>query len=191
MRKSKSESAETRKRIVSAASAEFRRNGVDGTGLADLMSAAGLTHGGFYKHFESKDQVVEEALAAASESMAEELKAALSRAPGSRGLNAALAEYLSPEHRDAPADGCPLAAMASELARSSNEVRERATAGFLDMVDALAARMEGLSPAAAKKKAMFMVCAMIGAMTVARVVNDPELSASILRQTYKNLTKAA
>ena len=191
MRKSKSESAETRKRIVSAASAEFRRNGVDGTGLADLMSAAGLTHGGFYKHFESKDQVVEEALAAASESMAEELKAALSRAPGSRGFNAALAEYLSPEHRDAPADGCPLAAMASELVRSSDEVRERATAGFLNMVDALAARMEGLSPAAAKKKAMFMVCAMIGAVTVARVVNDPELSASILRQTYKNLTKAA
>src|ERR1043166_4580921 len=100
MRKSKQEAAQTRERIVEAASAEFRRNGVDGTGLADLMAAAGLTHGGFYKHFESKEQVVEEAFTAATDTMVEAMKRTMSASPGERGLQAMIAEYLSLRHRD-------------------------------------------------------------------------------------------
>src|SRR5262245_46218000 len=111
MRKSKNESAETRKRIVEAASAEFRRNGVEGTGLSDLMAAAGLTHGGFYKHFGSKEQVVEEAFTAASESMAEAMKRTMSASPGERGLHAMIGEYLSIKHHDDVAGGCPFAAL--------------------------------------------------------------------------------
>ena len=107
MRKSRKESAETRKRIVDAASAEFRRAGVDGTGLADLMAAAGLTHGGFYKHFESKEQVVEEAFTAATDSMVEAMRRTMSASPGERGLQAMIAQYLSPRHRDDVAGGCP------------------------------------------------------------------------------------
>jgi len=191
MRKSRKEAAETRERIVSAASEEFRRHGVNGTGLADLMGAAGLTHGGFYKHFESKEQVVAEALAAASESLLDELSQVVSATSGTRGLHAAIARYLSIEHRDHPGEGCPFVAMASELARGGDVVRETATKAFLNLVELIASRLEGLSPAAAKKEAITMLSTMIGAMTMARIVDDPDLSATILRQAYKRLTQAA
>src|SRR3954468_7115102 len=101
MRKSREEAAQTRKRIVTAASGEFRKNGIVATGLSDLMKAAGLTHGGFYKHFDSKDQLVAEACAEAVDASIERMSAA--------GPMAA-ATYLSPLHRDNPAEGCPLAA---------------------------------------------------------------------------------
>src|SRR3954469_8038444 len=102
MRKSREEAAQTRKRIVTAAAGEFRKSGIVATGLNDLMKAAGLTHGGFYKHFESKDQLVAEACAEAVEALIEKVSAA---GPG------AGATYPSPRHRDHPADGCPLAAI--------------------------------------------------------------------------------
>jgi TetR/AcrR family transcriptional regulator, transcriptional repressor for nem operon len=191
MRKSKEETAHTRQRIVEAASAEFRRNGVDGTGLAELMAAAGLTHGGFYKHFESKDQVIAESLALAAESMVETMKRIMSAPRGNRGVHAGIAEYLSAKHRDNAADGCPFAALGSEMARGSDDVREATTAGFLKMVDAIAGQLDGLSPAAARKEALFMLSAMIGAVTMARMVTDPELSASILREARKHLTRSS
>jgi len=189
MRKSKQEAAETRQRIVEAAAAEFRRKGIGGTGLADLMGAAGLTHGGFYKHFDSKEQVVEESLALAAGSLVEAVQSRLSTSSGSRGLHAVIAAYLSDEHRDNVADGCPFAALGSDLSRSSDGVREATTTGFLKLVDVIAAQMDGMSPAAAKKEALVILSTMIGALTMARVVTDPELSASILRHARKHLTQ--
>ncbi|MGF6782287.1 TetR/AcrR family transcriptional regulator [Paraburkholderia sp. GAS334] len=189
MRKSKQEAAETRQRIVEAASSEFRRKGIGGTALADLMAAAGLTHGGFYKHFDSKDQIVEESLTLAVGSLVEAVESKLSSASGDRGLHAAIADYLSIEHRDSTADGCPFVALGSELSRSSDGVREATTSGFLNLVDVIAARLDGKSPAAAKKEALVILSTMIGALTMARVVTDPELSASILRQARKHLTQ--
>src|SRR6202000_896272 len=115
VRKSRQEAAQTRQRIVESASVEFRRRGIAGTGLANLMAAAGLTHGGFYKHFDSKEQVVEESLAFALESMLEAWMRTLSAAPGRHGLNPAIADYLSPQHRDDCAGGCPFAALAGEV----------------------------------------------------------------------------
>jgi len=191
MKKSKKEAAETRKRIVETASAEFRQHGVEGTGLADLMAAAGLTHGGFYKHFQSKEQLVEEALAVASASTVQEMNRVLSAAPGTRGLNAMIGWYLSSEHRDNAAFGCPLAALGSEMARSGEGVRETTTAGFLKMVDGIASHLEGQSPAAAKKEAIFIASTMMGAVTMARIVSDPEVSATILREAKKRLTQLA
>jgi TetR/AcrR family transcriptional repressor of nem operon len=191
MRKSKEESAQTRQRIVEAASAEFRRNGVDGTGLTDLMAAAGLTHGGFYKHFEAKEQVIAESLALAAESMVEAIRRILSASPGNRGLHAAIAEYLSIKHRDDAAGGCPFAALGSEMARGSDAVREATTTGFLKMVDTIASQLDGMSPAAAKKEALLMLSTMIGAVTMARMVTDPDLSASILRQARNHLTRSS
>jgi TetR/AcrR family transcriptional regulator, transcriptional repressor for nem operon len=191
MRKSKEESAQTRQRIVEAASAEFRRNGVGGTGLADFMAAAGLTHGGFYKHFESKEQVIAESLALAAESMVKTIRRILLASPGDRGLHAAIAEYLSIKHRDDAAGGCPFAALGSEMARGSDAVREATTTGFLKMVDTIASQLDGMSPAAAKKEALLMLSTMIGAVTMARMVRDPDLSASILRQARKRLTQSS
>jgi TetR/AcrR family transcriptional regulator, transcriptional repressor for nem operon len=191
VRKSKEESAQTRKRIVEAASAEFRRNGIDGTGLADLMAAAGLTHGGFYKHFESKEQVIEESLAFAAEQMVEAMRRTLSASPGNGGLRTGIAEYLSIEHRDDASGGCPFAALGSEMARGSDAVREATTTGFLKMVDVIAGQLDGKSPAAARKQALLMLSTMIGAVTMARMVTDPDLSASILRQARKHLTRSS
>lgn len=191
MRKSKQEAAETRRRIVEAASAAFRRDGIDATGLADLMAAAGLTHGGFYKHFESKEQVVGESVALAAESMVDAMKQTLSASPGQRGLHTAIAEYLSTDHRDDAAGGCPLVALGGEVSRGGEAVREVMTAGFLEMVEIIAGQLEGMSAAAARKEALVMLSTMIGAVTMARVVTDPELSAAILRQARKHLTKAS
>src|SRR4029077_1838024 len=117
LRKSKEEAAETRRRIVAAAAGEFREHGIVAPGLADLMQAAGLTHGGFYKHFESKDQVVAEACAEAARVLREKLEATPSK-------GRVLGSYLSTRHRDDPAAGCPLAALGSELARSDEKTKE-------------------------------------------------------------------
>ncbi|WP_394835841.1 TetR family transcriptional regulator [Pendulispora rubella] len=186
MRKSRQEAAETRERIVENASTEFRRNGIGATGLSDIMGAAGLTHGGFYKHFASKDEVVEESLRRAVDGLVEGIEGTIATAKAERGLSTAISNYLSLAHRDNTARGCPFAALGSELARSSDSVREAATVGFQKLVDTLAKELQG-GPATAKKEALAIVCAMIGAQTMARMVTDPALSETILRQVRKQL----
>ena len=183
MRKSREEAAQTRKRIVTAASGEFRKNGIVATGLNDLMSAAGLTHGGFYKHFESKDQLVAEACAEAVETtICERLATASSEGPG------IAAAYLSTGHRANPATGCPLSAIGSELARSDEKTRAAATAGFLKLVEIMAGQCGKLPPAPARRRALVAVSTLIGALTMSRVVTDPELSAEILKEAEKSLS---
>jgi TetR/AcrR family transcriptional repressor of nem operon len=189
MRKSRQETAETRQRIVAAASAEFRRNGIDGTGLADLMAAAGLTHGGFYKHFESKEQAVAESIAFGIESMIDSWRCTLSSASPKLALQTAITEYLSTDQRDDVASGCPFSALGSDMARSANSVREVTTAGFLKMVDLMASQLSGMTRAAARREALWMFSAMIGAVVMARVVTDPEVSDSILREARKHLAR--
>jgi TetR/AcrR family transcriptional regulator, transcriptional repressor for nem operon len=178
VRKSKEEAAQTRKRIVAAASGEFRKNGIVATGLSDLMKAAGLTHGGFYKHFDSKDQLVAEACAEAVDALIDRMSAA--------GPKAA-ATYLSARHGENPGDGCPLAAIGSELGRCDERTRAVVTEGFLKLV-LLMAEQFGKSPAA-RRRALVAVSTMIGALTMSRIVTDPELSAEILREAEKSLTQ--
>jgi len=184
MRKSREEAAQTRKRIVTAASGEFCKHGIVATGLNDLMRAAGLTHGGFYKHFESKDQLVAEACAEAVQTaILERLGAAASEGAGA-------AAYLSTGHRDTPATGCPLSAIGSELARSDEQTRAAATAGFLKLVEIMAGQCGTLPPATARRRALVAVSTMIGALTMSRIVTDPELSAEILKEAEKSLSDA-
>ena len=178
MRKSREDAARTRERIVSAAAAEFREHGVVATGLADLMKAAGLTHGGFYKHFGSKDQLVAEAVAEALDALIRRLTDA---GPG------AVATYLSDWHRDNPGEGCPLSAIGSELARTDDDTRAVATDGFRKLVDLIAGRSDKPAPAAARARTLVAVSTMIGALTMARVVDDPKLSAEILKEARKSL----
>src|SRR6516162_11140877 len=140
MRKSREETVETRKRIVRAAACKFREKGIVATGLADLMKAAGLTHGGFYKHFESKDQLVAEACAEAVKTILERLAVAASKKGG------AAAAYLSTGHRDNPAAGCPLSAIGSELARSDEKTRAAATTCFLKLVEIMAGQFGKIPP---------------------------------------------
>lgn len=181
MRKSKSETEETRKRIVEMGAAEFRQHGLVTSGIADLMAAAGLTHGAFYRHFESKEQLVAEATAAALDTLLDTLSNAAGGKEGRKGLKAALAGYVCAEHRDNPRAGCPLAALGSELARSDKRVRDVATTGFSRMVEIVATHFDRARPAEARKRAMATVAAMIGAVTMSRVLTDKKLSDLLLQ----------
>jgi TetR/AcrR family transcriptional repressor of nem operon len=188
MRKSKQEAAATRRRIVKAAAEKFRLNGIGGTGLSDLMAAAGLTHGGFYRHFESKDQLVAEACAAATESA---MATFFSNKSPKNGLKAQVAKYLSPAHRDDPSAGCPLAALGSEMARADERTRAAATQAFLKLVGVIASQFGKARPDLARRRALVAASTMIGALTMSRIVTDSELSAAILRETERHLIRTA
>jgi TetR/AcrR family transcriptional regulator, transcriptional repressor for nem operon len=190
MRKSRQDTEDTRRRIVESAAREFREQGIDGTGLASLMAAAGMTHGGFYKHFASKEQVVEESVALAIGSMVDAMERSLAVSPGERGLNAVIANYVSASHRDDVGDGCPLAALGGDLARASDGVRDAAEQGIRRMIDAIAAELDDRTPAAARKDAMVLLSTMVGALTLARIVKDEALSTTILAQARKHLASA-
>jgi TetR/AcrR family transcriptional regulator, transcriptional repressor for nem operon len=187
MRKSKQEAAATRERIVTTAAAEFRQNGIGATGLSDLMAAAGLTHGGFYRHFASKDQLVAEACAGAVESVAEMFEGALSRPGKGNGLQAVAARYLSARHRAASASGCPFAALGSELVRADEATRAAATEGLLGIVDILASGYAGMRPDAAKRRAFVALSTMVGALTLARLVSEPALSDQLLSDAARQV----
>jgi TetR/AcrR family transcriptional regulator, transcriptional repressor for nem operon len=184
MRKSRAEAAQTRKRIVSTAAGEFRKNGIVASGLNELMKAAGLTHGGFYKHFESKDHLVTEACAKAVETaISERLAAAVSEGTG------AAAAYLSIDHRDNPAAGCPLSAIGSELARCDEKTRAVATDGLLKLVEIMAGQFGKVPADVARRRALVAAATMIGALTMSRVVTDPELSVEILKVAEQSLVQ--
>ena len=190
MRKSKQEAAATRQRIVKAAAAAFRKNGIAATGLDDLMADAGLTHGGFYRHFDSKDQIVAEACTAAVDSLVGQLAAAASGKSPQRGLKTIAENYLSAAHRDEPADGCPLAALGSEMARADQRTRDAATQAFLKLVEVIAAQFGKARPEVVRRRALVAAATMIGALTMSRVVTDSELSAGILREAQMQLVKS-
>src|SRR5215813_14945489 len=191
MRRSKQEAAVTRQRIIKAAAAAFRKNGIAGTGLSDLMAAAGLTHGGFYRHFDSKDQIVAEACTAAAEALVEQLAASAAKKSPQRGLKAIVENYLSAAHRDEPAAGCPVAALGSEIARGDERTRAAATQALLKFVEILASQFDKTRPDVARRRALVAAATMIGALTMSRMVTDSELSAAILRESEKHLIHQA
>ncbi len=186
MRKSREETAQTRQRIVDTAAVEFRSGGIATTGVADVMAAAGLTQGGFYRHFESKDALVKESLTNSLEERLRTVEESMGRRKGHNAVAAAIEDYLSLEHRDSPAC-CPFVSLGSELARENRDVRGTATGGFNKLIDTIAQNLPSLSSAAAKKEASVILSTMIGAMTVARLVSDADLSASVLTQAKKSL----
>lgn len=187
MKKSRAETAETRQRIVEVAARAFRERGIQSTGLADVMAEAGLSHGGFYRHFDSKDHLVAEAGAVALRSMVDSLEASADGFDGKEGQRAIIDAYLSDWHRDNAADGCPLAGMGSELVRADDQTREVMADGFNELVDTLAKRAGNRRRDTARSDAVFAVAAMVGAMTLARIVADPDASAAILEDVRKHL----
>ena len=187
---SKASKANTHARLVEAAAARFKERGVDGISLSDLMKELKLTHGGFYRHFDSKDQIVAEACAAAAESLVEQLAASASGKSPQQGLNTIVKKYLSAAHRDGPEDGCPLAALGSELARGDNRTRAAATQAFLMLVGVIVSQFRKTPPDVARRRAFVAAATMIGALTMSRIVTDSELSASILREAAKQLVNS-
>ena len=171
----------TRERIVAAASEEFRQHGIVATGLADLMAAAGLTHGGFYKHFRSKDELISEAAFAAIATTTQAMKAVGSARSGRDGLKRLVTKYLATDHRDGPGDGCPIAALGAELARCDEKTRDTATQGLRDYFGVLASHLDSLKPGEAKNRAMASFATMVGALILARISSDEKLSQAVLR----------
>lgn len=187
MRRSKEEAAETRRRIVATASEAFRAHGVEGIGISDLMGKLGLTHGGFYRHFESKDQLLAEACRHALGQTVSELGAAADRAPQGHGLETALRQYLRPLHRDHPDKGCALAAIGGEVARGDRRSRIAMTEGYRRLVDTIVRQLPDLPEAEAEERALAIVSGMIGALAMSRLVDDEALSSRLLRAARRQL----
>ena len=194
MRKSKVETAATRQKIIEVSRTEFRRHGIDGSGLTALMAAAGMTQGGFYKHFASKAQLVAEATKASVDGQLAKLGALGASGDPGEAFNASVATYLSVQHRD-EASGCPYAALGSELARAEEPVKSVAVEGFERTLALLTEQLEAAQPAAlmgpaSRDQAMLSLCAMMGAITVARMTEGDALSEEVLAAVRRQLIVA-
>jgi TetR/AcrR family transcriptional regulator, transcriptional repressor for nem operon len=190
MRVSREKCAESRKRILEAAATLFREKGFDGVCLADIMKAAGLTHGGFYGHFSSKEDLEAQALSLAMAQLLTNWSETVDSAAG-RPLSALASQYLSPYYRDNRGEGCPIAALGCDAAREGERVRSALTAGLEPTLALLSNVIPGRSKAQRRRKAIAALAEMVGAMILARAVNDPALSNEILAATLLNVSEAS
>ena len=182
---------ETHERIVEVAARAIRRTGYSGTGVADIMKEAGLTHGGFYAHFNSRDALLAEAGdRAGAESVALAARVAATAPPG-QALQAMMQAYLSPEHIAAIETGCPVSALGSEMPRQAPEVRRAATIHIKEMIDLFARQLPDWGQPQAHEQAMALVCGLIGTTMVARAVDDPKLSQALCAAALKQFSPAA
>jgi TetR/AcrR family transcriptional repressor of nem operon len=179
MRVSREQAARNRERILEIAAEIFRERGLEGVGVADVMKSAGLTHGGFYGHFESKEDLVAQACERAlsvSESRIQELAESGDKRP----LRTFVSGYLSTEHRDNPGTGCLFAAVGAESARHSAPTRRVVTEGFKKTVELLGRFMPGRSEKIRRRQALATYASLLGGLILARAADDPELSEEIL-----------
>ena len=186
-RYSEAHKAQTRSRIVESAGRRFKSDGIDGAGVAILMKDAGLTNGAFYAHFPSKDALVAEVVEA---ELATQLAAYDELAPGRAGVEQIVRRYLSVEHRDAVAAGCPSAALLDEIARCDEPVRAAYDAGVADVADAMAQRLEGTSRLEGESLRVQVLSAyalMIGTLQIARAVVDDARSRDVLARGIDNV----
>ena len=191
MGRSQLEKQKTHERIVELAAKRLREEGLDGIGVADLMKEAGLTVGGFYKHFASRDELVAEAVQSAVGSWRKQQEEK-GIDPKSIPLDVFVDSYLSESHRDHCGEGCAYAALTADMARSNDAVRTIATEGLRQNFDAMQARMPQPETGDARRKAIIASCLMTGAVGLARVANDEALSSEILetvKQFVKDLAK--
>ncbi|WP_368563770.1 TetR/AcrR family transcriptional regulator [Pseudoxanthomonas sp. UTMC 1351] len=177
----------THDRIVDAAARAIRRNGYGGAGVADIMKDAGLTHGGFYAHFPSREAMLAEAADRAGGESVAMMERIVSTTPPDRVLQAMMEAYLSKMHVEAVEAGCATAALGSEIPRQTPEVRRAATRRIKEMIDLVARQSPDWGQPGAHEHALFTVAAMVGALTLARAVDDPKLSDALREATLKNL----
>lgn len=177
-------------RIVSVAARAIRRSGYDGTGVADIMKEAGLTHGAFYAHFTSREAMLAEA---ASRACAESAAAAAGVAASVRpeqALASMLRAYLSREHIEQVEMGCPLAALGSETPRQAPEVRRATTRHIKEMIDLVARQLPDWGQPGAHERALVTVATMVGTLLLARAVDEPALANSLCEAALKHLAPA-
>lgn len=180
----------THDRIVSVAARAIRRSGYGGTGVADIMKEAGLTHGGFYSHFPSREAMLAEAAQRACAESAAAVAEVVASVPSDQALAALLGAYLSKEHLERVEVGCPLAALGSETSRQVPEVRRVATRHIKEMIDLIARQSADWGQPAAHERAMVTIATMVGALMLSRAVDEPGLADSLHEAALKSLTPA-
>lgn len=180
----------SRERIVSAAARAIRRSGYDGTGVADIMKEAGLTHGGFYAHFASREAMLAAAADRAGAESVAAVAAAVAKVPPEEALATLLRAYLSKEHQDRIELGCPAVALGSEMPRQAPEVRRAATRRIKEMIDLVARQSPDWGRPGAHERALVTVATMVGALVLARAVDEPALSDDIREAALKHLIPA-
>ena len=186
MRVSREQAAANRDRIIDAAGALFRAKGFGGIGVADIMKAADLTHGGFYGHFTSKDDLVAQASKRAMARATANWQDVVAGAPG-EPFAALLKHYLSPRHRDDPANGCVFAALSADTARSGKVVRDAFAEGIAELIGILAEAIPGRTKPARRRKAVAAMAALVGALMLARAAGGTPLSDEILDAARREL----
>jgi TetR/AcrR family transcriptional repressor of nem operon len=186
MRYGKGHKQATRQRILEAAGRRFKQDGIDGAGVAAVMSDAELTNGAFYAHFASKEDLVANVLA---DQLRAQRQSFDSQPPAREGLEAFIRAYLSPEHRDQRADGCPSAALLDEIARRPAATRQVFTDELLSTADDVAARLDRTDAEAARTDALTILGFMIGALQLARALADRDLSDQILARSREAALK--
>jgi TetR/AcrR family transcriptional regulator, transcriptional repressor for nem operon len=184
MRYPASETAEKHEKILEEAARLFRERGFGGVGVAEIMKAAGLTHGAFYAHFASKEALEAEAVdhAFAQSDRRVDARAAETTDPKQVFLD----HYLSPAHRDHPGTGCAIAALGPEIARDS-AARQPFTRGVKHMIDGTAGRFRWKRKSPARHNAIHLLSAAVGALVLARAVDDPQLADEILETVRESL----
>jgi TetR/AcrR family transcriptional regulator, transcriptional repressor for nem operon len=176
----------TRRRIIDAAGRRFKQDGIDGAGVATVMSDAGLTNGAFYHHFTSKEDLVANVLA---DQLRAQRQSFQGQSGDRSGLEAIIRSYLSPQHRDEHADGCPSAALLDEIDRRPAATRQVFTDELLGIADDIAARLDPSDPEAARTDALAIFGMMIGTLQLARALTDRALSDQLLARGVETALK--
>jgi TetR/AcrR family transcriptional regulator, transcriptional repressor for nem operon len=186
MRYTKGHKQATRQRILEAAGRRFKQDGIDGAGVAAVMADAGLTNGAFYAHFTSKEDLVANVLAEQLRIQRQNFDAQ----PSDRaGLETFIRAYLSPQHRDQSADGCPSAALLDEIVRRPAATRQVFTDELLNTADDIAARLDPTDAEAARTDALTILGLMIGTLQLARALADRDLSDQVLARGVETALK--
>ena len=180
MRYSREHKLETHARIVKKASVRIREKGAHGIGVADLMKDAGLTHGGFYAHFDSREALVIEAFAYAMDRSTERWRKLAETTPPEKRMATIVESYLTPLHRDDPGHGCAVTALGAEIARESPKTRKAFAAKLEQMADMLAEQIPDVPRKAARKQALATLSTMVGTLVLSRIAGSGELSDDIL-----------
>lgn len=180
----------TRDRIVDAAARAIRRSGYNGTGVADIMKAAGLTHGGFYAHFDSREAMLAEAADRAGRDAVVLMERVAASVPPQQALQAMARAYLSETHVKSIETGCATAALGSEMPRQAPDVRRAATRRIKEMIDLVARHSPDWGQAGAHEHALVAVSTMVGALVLARAVDDARLSDALREAALNHLIPA-
>jgi TetR/AcrR family transcriptional repressor of nem operon len=173
----------TRRRIIETAGRRFKRDGIDGSGVATLMADAGLTNGAFYGHFKSKEDLVATAVA---DQLREQRASLRALAPGRAGVEQYVSNYLSIQHRDNPDNGCPSAALLDEIGRCTHPTKQAYTDGVLAVIDDIAARLAPDDLQSARVNTLSVFAMMVGTLQLSRALADRRLADAVLEQGLRN-----